>query len=82
MRDKEIITNDELVVKAEYLNCMQDNTNCYWKQSIQHNNIIVPTCAILQPCVNVTTLAKERKYQNVFAIKTKHARLCKGFQYF
>ena len=43
-------TADELVVKAQYMNCMQDNTNYYQEKSIQHNNTIAP------PMHNCTTM--------------------------
>ena len=54
--DRKIISGGELVVKAQYLLYMQENTNCYWKyQSLQHN-IIVPTHTIIHPCLDVSRI--------------------------
>ena len=78
MSNGEISTDDELVVKAQYINCMQDNTKKYWEQSPQKNNIINTTGTIVQPCLDVATFTKERKYQKVFAIKIKYVSLYKG----
>ena len=41
--DGQVISADELVVKAQYLFYMQENTNWYWKQKpLQH--IIIFLC--------------------------------------
>ena len=56
--DGKIITACELVVKYQYMNCMQDNINWYLVQSPQHNYIIVPTHTIVHPCLDLTTVTK------------------------
>ena len=38
-----IISAGELVVKAPYLCCMQENTHRYWKKQPMSQTIIVPT---------------------------------------
>ena len=78
MCDEEISTTDDIVFKSQYTNCIQYKTKWYWEKSQQQNNIIVITRKIVQLCLDVITVQKERKYQNVFAIKTNHARLYKG----
>ena len=44
--DGHIIYAGELVVKAQYLCSMQENTNLYWKQQPLQQTIIVPTRTI------------------------------------
>ena len=78
---RKISTADEIVVKSQYMNCMKDNTKRYWEQSIKHNNSIIPKRTIVKPCLDVTTVTKERKYQKVFAIRINHTRLYKGVLY-
>ena len=47
--DGNIITADELVVKAQHRRCMQVDTNWYWNQHPQHHVITLPTSTILHP---------------------------------
>ena len=51
--DGDIISAGELVVKAQYLCSMQDDTNRYWKQQPLQHNIIVLTCTIIHPRLDV-----------------------------
>ena len=51
--DGEFISAGELVVKAQYLCSMQENTNWYWKQQPLQQTIIVPTRTILHPRLDV-----------------------------
>ena len=51
--DGHIITDGELFVKAKYLCYMQDITNWYWEQHTHQQDIIVPTCTILHPRLDV-----------------------------
>ena len=53
--DGQVISAGELVVKAQYLCSMQENTNCYWKQQPLQQTIIVPTHKILYPRFDVIT---------------------------
>ena len=46
-----ISSADEVVVKAQYLRCMQENTNWYLEHRQQKQVIIVPTRTIVQPSV-------------------------------
>ena len=41
--DGQVISASDLVVKAQYLCLMQENTNWYWKQQPLQQTIIVPT---------------------------------------
>ena len=43
----------ELVVKAQYLKYMQENTKCYWEKKHQQQVIIFPTLTIVNPCIDV-----------------------------
>ena len=52
--DGQVISAVKLVVKAQYLCSMQENTNWYWKQQPLQYTIIVPTCTILHPRLDVT----------------------------
>ena len=54
--DRQIIISGELVVKYQYMNCIQDNKNEYCEQSPQQKNIIVPTHTIVHLCLDVTTV--------------------------
>ena len=47
--DGQVIYAGELVVKAQYLSSMQENTNWYQKQQPLQQTIIVPTRTILHP---------------------------------
>ena len=58
MCDGKISTACELVVKSQYINCMQDNTKWNWEQKPQHKNIIFPTRTIIHPCLDVTTVTE------------------------
>ena len=53
--DGHIISAGKLVVKAQYVFSMQENTNCYWKQQPLQQTIIVPTHKILYPRFDVIT---------------------------
>ena len=61
MHDVQISTAGELVVKYQYMNCMEYNTNWYWEQSPQQNNIIFPTRTIVHPCLDITNITKVKK---------------------
>ena len=52
----QVIYDGELVVKAQYLCSMQENTNWYRKQQSLQKNIIVPTHTILHPRLDVITI--------------------------
>ena len=41
--NRQISTSGQLVVKAQYMNYIQDNTHWYWEQTQQQQNIIVPS---------------------------------------
>ena len=69
MCNGEISTDDELVVKYQYTNYMQDNTKWHWEKSPQQKNTIVSTRTFVQPCLDVSTVIKERKHEKVYAIK-------------
>ena len=47
------ISAGELVAKAQYHCSMQENSNWYWKQQSLQNNIKVPTCKVIHPCIDV-----------------------------
>ena len=47
--DGQVIYDDELVVKAQYICSMQESINWYWKQQPLKQTIIVPTHIILHP---------------------------------
>ena len=57
MYNRKIGTASLIVVKSQYMNCMQDNTKWYWGK-IKWKNIIVPAGTILHPCLDVTTVTK------------------------
>ena len=61
----EISTDGKLVVKYQYMNCMQDNKIWYLEKSPQQNKMIVPTRTILHPCLDVTTF-NEVKKSNIY----------------
>ena len=51
--DVQVISAGELVVKAQYLCSMQENTNWYWKQQPLQHTIIFPTRTIIYPHIDV-----------------------------
>ena len=48
-----IFSSGEIVVKAQYLRCMQENTNWYWEQKNQQQVIIFPTRTIVHQFLDV-----------------------------
>ena len=53
---RQIIYAVELVVKAQYLFSMQENTNWYWKQQSLQQNIIFSTRTIVHICLDVVRI--------------------------
>ena len=51
--ERQNISAGELVVKAQYLGSMQENTNSYWKKQPLQQSIIVPTRTIIQTRLDV-----------------------------
>ena len=51
--DRKAIHHGEIVVKAQYLFSMQENTNCYQEQQPLYQTIKVPTHRILHPRLDV-----------------------------
>ena len=51
--DGQVIYDGELVVKAQYIFSMQENPNWYCKKQPLQQTIIVPTCTILHPRLEV-----------------------------
>ena len=49
----QVISDGELIFKAQYFCSMQENTNFYWKQQPLRQTIIVTTRKILHPRLNV-----------------------------
>ena len=72
MCDGQTCTAGELVVKAQYINFMQENTKWYRGQKPQQKNIIVPTRTIVHPCLDVTTITKEKNTKSVFNKNQEH----------
>ena len=50
------ISSGELVVKTQYISCIQEKTNWYWDQKKQQQVIIFPTWTIVHPCIGVVEL--------------------------
>ena len=51
--DGQVISTSELVVKAQCIFSMQENTNWYWEKKPLKQTIIVPTRTILHPRLDV-----------------------------
>ena len=43
---------------------MQYNTNWYWEQTSKQNTIIVPTCTIVYPCLDVMEVTELKQTPN------------------
>ena len=54
--DGQVIFAGELVGREQYICYMQENSDCYWKQQPLQQTIIVPTCIILHPRLNVVII--------------------------
>ena len=54
--DVQIITAEELVVKAQYLCSVQEDTNWYWNPHPQQHVITVPTRTIIYPRLEVNVV--------------------------
>ena len=79
----QVISFWELVVKAQYLCSMQENTNWYWKQQPLQQTIMFPTRTILHPCLDVIiiryvqdTLKKLFWYEQSKKINIKTSNYC------
>ena len=46
----------EMDTREYYLRCMQENTKWYWDQKMQHQAIVVPTCTIVHPWIDVMVM--------------------------
>ena len=51
--DGQVISDSELVVKAQYLCSMQENTNWHWRKQPLQQTTIFPTRTILHPRLDV-----------------------------
>ena len=60
----QIISSGELVVKAHYLSCTQEDTNWYLEHKNQKKIIIVLTRTIVHPCLDIMEV-------NMFLILSK-----------
>ena len=60
----QIISAGELVVKSQYICSVQENTNWCWKQQSLQHNIIVTTCTILHPCLDVIIITDVQDIPN------------------
>ena len=47
------------------MNCIQDSTKFYWEQKPQQNNIIVPKCTNVHPCLGIIIVTKVKIPKNV-----------------
>ena len=67
--DGRVISAGELVVRAQYLCYMPENTNRYWKQQPLQHNIIVPTRTIIHPRLDVIIIRDVQDIaKNVLAV--------------
>ena len=46
-------TAGEIVVKVQYLSCTKSTTTWYWEKTHKKQVIVIPTCTILNPCLDV-----------------------------
>ena len=84
--NRQNISVGELVVKAQYLCSMQENTNWYWKQQSLQQNIIVQTCKILHPCLDAFIITDVQDIHtflfnskcSILELLCTLARLCEG----
>ena len=53
--NRKIISDGELVVKAHYIRCMQENINYYWYHKNQQQVIILTTRTSVHICIDVVT---------------------------
>ena len=54
--DRQVISAGDLVVKAQYHCFVLEKTNWYWKEQPLQHTIMVPTCTILHPRLDVITI--------------------------
>ena len=76
--DGQVISSGELVVKAQCICSVQENTNCYWKQHSIQQKIIVPTSKIIHPRLDVITIIyfqdiPKNIYKRILAKKYIHS---------
>ena len=54
--DMEVIMASELISKAEYPSIMKSNTHWSWQQLETKDSVIIATCTIFHPCLDVSTI--------------------------
>ena len=62
----QVISDSELVVREQYLCSVQEYINWYWEQQSLQQAIIVPTCTILHPRLNVVIIRCVQDIPNNF----------------
>ena len=78
--DGQVMYDGELVVKAQYLCSMQENTNWYWKQQTLQHNIIVPTRTILHPHLDVIIIRYVQEIPKKICSRNKAKKQYKDIQ--
>ena len=76
----QVISAGGLVVKAQHLWSMQENTNWCWKQQPLQKTITVPTCTILHPRLDVIIINMYKKPLISFVAGTKKKNQYKEIQ--
>ena len=80
--DGKIITAGELVVKAQYLYSMQDETNWYCNQHPQQHTITLPTHTILYPRLEVNTVTAFHAMPKIVCTRTQTKNPYQDILYF
>ena len=61
-----ISSDGEIVLKSQYMNCIQGTTKLYLGKLPQQNNITISTCTIVHPCLDVMTAIEAKNKKSVF----------------
>ena len=77
----QIITTDEMVVKAQYLCFMQVDTNWYWNQHIKQHVITVPTITIIHPKIEVNAVTYFHDIPKSVCNKTQEKKMYQDILY-
>ena len=75
--DGQVIYAGELVVKAQYLCSMQENTNWHWKKQTLQQTIIVPTRTIINPRPDTITIIYLQEIPNNICYRIQEKNPCK-----
>ena len=79
--DKQFIKAGELILKSECVSIMKANTNCYWQQIGTIDIIIIATCTIFHPCLDMSTIKYVEEIPRGLCNRNRRGMMYKDIQF-